>query len=170
MNNNNETDSKTMTDLQRMAEAFQTEMIVKRDKSEIEFYMEYIASDSDKKEIEDQYSTYLLEQQAGDEDPDDILNKDEWLDEVYYVENWDDIYDMVQEYHDPLSIETYTSDRDGDAKIIEVMLWCGWPNIYLHIETRWEKVLWQWGWWGETHELNLSYLYDTISPIYNIDY
>ncbi|NCQ50357.1 hypothetical protein GW796_00365 [archaeon] len=73
--------------------------------------------------MQKQYKDYLLLEQAEDTDVDDILSYEEWLDEVYYEENQDDIQQSVDEYKEPLEVKSYKSDND--YSIHEITLTCG---------------------------------------------
>jgi len=89
----------------------------------------------------------------------------QFIDERYSWDS-DDEYTFISEYFDPLEIQHYKND---DFSYFEICLGCGWPNVYLNINTRWESVEYFIAWWGETHSLNLSYLYSTICDIYALE-
>ena len=149
-----------LTEWQRHLEWFIKEIKDYSELSTMQFYMKYCFSWNEDEVMQKQYKDYLLLEQAEDTDVDDILSYEEWLDEVYYEENQDDIQQSVDEYKEPLEVKSYKSDND--YSIHEITLTCGWPNIYVTINTRWDRYTYEFHWGSEHIEENLSYLSDEI--------
>ena len=97
------------------------------------------------------------------------LSQDEFIKQ--FINNWyccdsDDEYTLISEYFDPLEIQNY---KNNDFSYFEICLGCGWPNIYLNVNTRWESVEYTISWWGNTYSIDLSHLYQAICDIYSLE-
>lgn len=84
----------------------------------------------------------------------------------WYCSDSDDEYTLISEYFDCLDIQHYKNDDYG---YFEICLGCGWPNIYLNVNTRWKSVEYIINWWGGTYSIDLNYLYQTICDIYSLE-
>lgn len=51
----------------------------------------------------------------------------------------DELDDRMREFFDALEINTYT-DEHSKERIVDVLLWFGWPNIRLRLETLWDTA------------------------------
>lgn len=152
------------TDWQRYLESFIKEVKDFKKMSEIEFFMEYCVWTfwSELEDIKKEYSNYISLQKENEEDLEDILNYEEWLEEVYYKENYDQINDRISEYRSWYIECIYYESKDNNYSIYEITLACWWPNIYLTLSSRWNDAKYEFIWWWERLTENLSYMYDDI--------
>lgn len=77
----------------------------------------------------------------------------------------DEAFDAITDYFNCLEVQHY---RNEHYSYFEICLGCGWPNIYLNVNTRWESVEYLIAWWGESVTKDLSYLFYSIEEIYNL--
>jgi hypothetical protein len=152
------------TDWQRYLESFIQEVKDYKELSTIDFYIKYCTSWNEISEIVKDYERYRSETYE-----EDRLTYEEWLEEVYYEENQDDIDDRVREYREPSLDCIVYKDTGGDYMIYEVTLAWWWPNIYVTLSSRWNNATYQFRWWSESIDENLSYLYDEIYDYLNLD-
>ena len=82
-----------------------------------------------------------------------------------WIINVDDEFDLITEYFSVLEIQHYSNEH---YSYFEICLGCGWPNIYLNVNTRWESAEYMVAWWGEIVTKDLSYLFYSIEEIYNL--
>jgi len=73
---------------------------------------------------------------------------------------------VISEYFDPLEVQHYSNYA---FSYFEICLGCGWPNIYLNVNTRWESIEYVICWWGDSYSINLNYLYQAICDIYALE-
>ena len=161
------------TEWERYLESFIQEVTDYKELEAIQFYMKYCVWTwwTEQEDIKEQHTNYLLWEQAWDTDVEDILSYEEWLEEVYYEENQDDIEERIREYREPnLDCIVYKeASWYNDYKIYEVTLACWWPNIYVNLSSRWNNATYEFIWWSEHIEENLSYMYDEIFNYLNLE-
>ncbi len=150
-----------MTDLEKMFEWYKQELKDFNELTNLEFLLKYEYNFKD--EIIKDYKVYMKDNE--DEDPSDLLAYDEWIEE-YQKEVSDELIDKVMEYFTSYDIEEYKSK---DNYIIDLLLALGGPNIYLRVESKWNKVTWKWYWGWEEIKEDLSQFYYTIETLYNLD-
>lgn len=161
-----------MTDLERYYSSFIEEMedykeMLNENLTKTDYILKHIYPWM-QEQIDKEYNEYLWRQSNGDKW--EVLDKDEWIEEVYEIENEDDLQDMIYDDNNPLNIETYVNTRNEDDKKIEIALTLWWPNIILYIDTRRESVMYWWYWWTDQVEKYCNYLYNTIMNRYSLDY
>jgi len=157
------------TDWERYLESFIQEVTDYKELEAIQFYIKYCLSWWEEDDIKELHTNYLLWEQAWDTYVEDILSYEEWLEEVYYEENQDDIEERIREYREPnLDCIVYKTDSN-DYKIYEVTLAIGWPNIFITLSSRWNNATYEFIWWWENIKENLSYMYDDIFNYLNLD-
>ena len=83
-----------MTNLEKYYKWFIKEMEDYKELTPLDFIKAYCFTDNEKEELKKEYSDYLLAQQVEEADTDDILDYDDWEEEVYYIENQDDAEDL----------------------------------------------------------------------------
>ena len=96
------------------------------------------------------------------------LSSKEFVTQVIWADftgDIDDEFEAITDYFSCLEIQHYKNEY---FSYFEICLACGWPNIYLSVNTRWESVEYMIAWWGISFSLDLSYLYSTIEEIYNL--
>lgn len=150
-----------MTDLEKMFESFKQELQDYEDLRKIEFLLKHEHDFKDT--VEKDYKVYLKDNE--DEDPKELLWYDEWIEE-YEDEMCDELTEKVNEFFTEYWIETYESKYNY---IWDIMTWWGWPNLYIRLESKFEKALWKWYWWTEIIEEDISQYYNTLIDIYNLD-
>ena len=155
------------TDWQRYLEAFINKVKDYKNLSIIEFYIKYCLSLKDLDSIKELYEQYAKCKSQLEDD----LSYDDWLEEVYYEENKDNIDTIVYEYRDPnLDCILYKDQNTSrDYRIYEVTLAVWWHNIFVTLSSRWNNVKYEFIWWWEKIEENLSYMYDDIFNYLNLD-
>ena len=158
-------------DWQRYLESFIQEVKDFKEMSEIEFFMEYCVWTfwCELEDIKKEYSNYLSLQKENEEDLEDILNYEEWLEKVYYEENEEKINERIYEYRSWYLECIYYESKDNNYSIYEITLACGWPNIYLTLWSRWDDAIYDFNWWWERLREDLSYIYDDIFDYLNLE-
>ena len=147
-------------DSQRYLESFIQEIKDYKELSTVQFYIKYCLSWNELKDIDNEYKKYLEYNDT---------EYDEWLENIYYYEYQTEIDDRIYEYRiNYLDFIEYKSSLH-DRKIFELTLAFWWPNIYLNISTRWNKVIYEFYWWWEIIKEDLSYLYDYIISYFSIE-
>ena len=149
-----------MKELQKKFEQFKQELQDYNKLSKIDFLLKYEPSFKD--DILKDYRLYITDN--SDEDPDNILDYEEWKEE-FEDEVSDDLQEQINTYFSYCSIEHFSSKYND---IWDVVTATGWPHIELRVESKWEKVTWKWIWWWDIYEWDLSYYYDTILDLYNL--
>lgn len=153
---------------QRYLVSFIKEVKDFKEMSEIDFFMEYCVWKfwSELEDIKKEYSNYLSLQKENEED---ILNYEEWLEEVYHKENEDQIHDRVYEYRTSYLECVFYNSQDNDYQIYELTLTCWWPNIYLTLCSRWNNARYEFNWAWERLDKDLSYMYHDIYDYLELD-
>ena len=147
-----------MTDLQKMFEWFKQELTDYENKTKIDFLLKYEHNFKD--EVIKDYKVYMKDNE--DEDPEELLAFDEWI-EQYSEEVSDELTEKINWYFNDYGIENYKAKHSNIWDIITAW-W--WPNIYLRVESKWDKVTWKGYWWGEEIIEDISQYYDTIYDLY----
>jgi len=150
-----------MEELQKMFEWFKQELKDYNGLSSIEFLLKYEYWFKDT--IIKDYERYISDN--SDEDPDNILDYEEWKEEFEEEMNYE-LNDRVREYFISYDLEEYKSEYNY---IWEILLSWWWPWSNLIVESKWEKVTWKWYWASDKFEWDLSQYYDIIVDIYNLD-
>lgn len=158
---------KNKTDSQRYFESFIEEVKDYTFFSLVEFFVKYCCSYSEQEDIKKDYESYSKYEMQRDE-----LDYEEWLEQVYFIENEDEVRRIVDQYREPkLDCVVYKDiNNNSDYKIYEVTLSIGWPNVFVILHSRWNRVEYQFYWWWEKFEADLSYMYDEIFNYLNLDY
>ena len=131
--------------------------------SNTDFYIKHVVWISENNEIQEQYNNYKISYEDNEED---LLEYNEWLEEVFYKENEDDIDEAISEYKDPLEVQIYKTE-DSWYSIYEITLTWWWPNIYLTLNNRWDKATYEFYWWSDILKEDLSYLYDELESYFS---
>lgn len=152
------------TEPKKYLESFIQEVKDFKELSEVEFFIKYCASITEKHDLGQDYNSYSKYRMQEDE-----LTYDERLEKVYYKENKGDIYERTLEYRE-LILDCIVYENDSnDFKIYEITLTFWWPNIYLTLFSRWEKAIYEFYWWWDNLKEDLWYMYDDIYNYLNLD-
>lgn len=147
-------------DSNRYVESFIQAVKDFKELSEVQFFIEYCISSTEKYNLEQDYNSYSNNENE--------LTYNEWLEEVYYEENEKEIYERVLEYRQPnLDYIVYKTD-DNNFQIYEITLAFWWPNINLTLYSRWNRAIYEFD-WEDNLEINLSYMYNDIYDYLNLD-
>jgi len=102
-----------------------------------------------------------------DNEWEEILDKDEWIEEVYKEENWDELYEKYSTFFTHYGIDKYEWEYDN---IYDICIAWWWPDINIRVEEKTETVIYKLNWASDKVIEDISYLYDTICDIYNLDF
>lgn len=152
----------SIKDSERYYNSFIKEVEDYMDLSMIQYYIKYVANTIELHDIRKDYESYSKYRMQEDE-----LDFDEWLEKVYYEKFQDEIEERVYEYNQSLDIVIYTSNEW--YKYIELWLTLWWHNVWININTRWNKAEYEFHWCWDNLIEDISYLYDTLINMYRID-